>query len=114
MSKQVYMIHCEGQGDISIVFFKDRDIWEWIHHHEADLPESVIKAYLEDELHSGSTREEAREHLQGTSGSWSNDRALCLWDNVEGVVGFVSLSKAMQYVKDNDLDIIAEWSGYIY
>jgi hypothetical protein len=112
----MYMVYCSGKpDDILICLFENKDIWHWINHYEIDPPEEVIQKYLTHEYYKNDyeTREEIVKMLEGSSGSWNNDRALSIWET-NGVVGFVSLSSFAEYVRDNNIDIIGEWAGYIY
>ena len=122
----MYMIHLSGQGDNIITLLEDEDVWNWLDDFNMAPPEKLVSAYIEAckedlEVEGIDLRQEALNCLKGTSGSWSNDRALNLGSGCSQSVGdilgyktFYSVKETMDYVKKNDVDIIGEYEGYIY
>lgn len=126
-----YMIHLAGQGDTQITFV-NKDTWDWIHNEGTAPPRAVFEAVFE-ELYNDAFRdpgdtdddiaayavEEALRHLYSQEGgSVDNDRAL----NSRGDYGpgdynsntFFSGKSAMKFVRDNNVEVIEEFSGLIY
>jgi len=115
MSEKLYLIVLSGQGDTDVKLVNE-DVWNWIFsQYTSDcekVPESVLLEAEKHECCSFDAEEMDMEedgYYYVSTGSTDNDRAM-------GAPGpsFWSMKDAFDYIKENDIEIIAEWSGYIY
>lgn len=120
MSTKCYMIVLVGQGD-TFVKFVNKETWDWISNLNTNPPQFQIDEYIKNELDAhevlktplNETREYAISELMAMkSGSTMNDRALFAQPD-HGCV-FYSLKEAMSFAKDEDIDVLDTFEGYIY
>lgn len=122
---QVYIVHLAGQGDTEIKFV-DKETWEWINSSnlgqsnedkgktswcDVSCPESIRKPMIEEGI-----IDNINEFPVITIGSLQNDRALLappmLIDNKRRT--FWNHESFIEFLKDNEFEILGEFEGYIY
>ena len=119
---------CEGQGDIEIKLF-NKGTWDYIN---SDYPVFKKGEYSADETPPAHCQQRIWDEcfvnesplmydgvncpadvtINVTSGSGNNDRVICLQSDFGDT--FFSVMEAMEYARDNDLEIIEEYQGCIY
>lgn len=115
MSEKLYLINLNGFKDTQITLVNE-DVWNWIFSPYTDdvekVPESVL---LESEKHENVTfdAENMGTDEDGfycvSPGSYENDRAMCAPGH-----SFWSMRDAIDFIKENDVEIIDEFEGYLY
>ncbi len=108
---KAYMVMLRGDSDIQI-HFVNKDTYDWI-LNGGTPSEAQIQMYMK---HTELTREETLEELNDCDGD--NDRALA----VNGDYGpgqynsnsFFDITKAMKFARDNDIEVVESYEGYIY
>ena len=130
-----YLIKVEGQGDTEIILI-DKDMWDWLHSDapailfknkshccmDDSAPESLKKLIIEGDkavaLHYGDEDEEEENgNVRLSSGAWRNDRALAIiraFSNTDQPAFFMGCIDLINYCKENDINLVAEWEGCIY
>ena len=114
----MYLINLQGQGDTYICIV-DKNTWDWIENGSERIPEYLKENFIEQQLHYGGSIEGIQDELldleeefrDGNSGSIDNDRALFVSSCYKT---FYSLKEAIDFIKENDIDIEDEYQGYIY
>lgn len=109
---KLYLLEMQGQGDVEIKFV-GKDVWDWMSKPSSKCPESIQtrhKEYLD-----GDENYEPLE-VDSKSGSAVNDIALMVPPVKIGKIDavFFSIKEAMAFVKKHNIEIVEEWSGYIY
>ena len=106
------MIVLQGQGDTQVCYV-NKDTWDYI-LNGGTIPETQIQQYMKE---NSVTKEQAIEEME-PSGDHDNDRALGVCgDYGPGELGsntFFDMTVAMKFARDNDIEVIASYSGYIY
>lgn len=97
-----------GQGDTMIILV-NRDTWEWV-TKSASCPQFQIDQAVKDAAENNMTEEEAKKDM--LSQSSDNDRALSARPNYGEI--FTDLKSFSKFVKDNNVNVIDEYEGYIY
>lgn len=112
----MYLLILQGGDDVEIKIIGPK-AWEYLNSPppKLNLNSSGKTEKLSPEILAeadsiiGSKREEPVTEIYVTSGSWDNDRALCL----EGKC-FDSTREAYAWVKKQGQEILDEYHGYIY
>lgn len=109
---KLYMLVMSGQGD-TYVTLVDKETWDWIGHPKSTIPPAVFAAYLEKRREDG---EEGNDLPVITSGSSVNDAALAVAGYKIGKqrAEFINVSSATKFIAKHNIEIVAEWNGYIY
>ena len=101
----VYLIVCQGQGDIDVGLVNE-ETWNWIlsdYNSNSGSYSEIVPQTIVDTYPKGQTK------VTITRGSYENDRALQC-----PKLGFDSVKSAMNYVKQNNCNLVDEFHGYIY
>lgn len=89
------------------ITFVNEETWHWINHERMPPPEAQVK------LWSNQTRKEVLESLRRWEGSSpENDRAILAHPDFGKV--FLLAKDALLFAKENKLDVIDEFIGYMY
>lgn len=115
------MIILTGQGDTDVMLVND-EIFDWVqsdypleegHGHDPNVPKAVFESMVEAEK---GWRPEGQADPNPTVSiglrSFVNDRALHIGDAAEAQ--FFDMTEAMRYIRENDIEIVRDWEGYIY
>ena len=96
-----YLLVMSGQGDRHGKLV-DLDVWNWL--EDGPITDSMVDDYYHQAKVDDHTLtpELARAELENASSYSIND-----------VYGF-SIRDLNKFVKKHDIDIVAEWAGYIY
>ena len=112
MATHFYLVNLSGQGD-TFYTLVDQETWDWINGpwplgNERSGIDPTIPASIKDRL-------DGEGYI--TRGSWQNDRALqaphAIFNGVE-IKTFYSVKDLYAFMKDNDIEIVEEYEGYIY
>jgi hypothetical protein len=110
--KDLYLISVSGQGDTHNMLI-EKDLWDWIHSpfDNKEIPQQLKDAIIETEgeFHPSDV------HIGAMS--YVNDRAMycenmCEDDNVHSF--YNKTVDMINFIKDNDINVVACWDGYIY
>ena len=107
---KLYVVSLEGQGDHDIRLVT-KEVFDWINSPaefpqgqtgmvDPNIPQSVL-----DDLEDG---EEVTIYIN----SYENDRAL--WCHETSVFYSSDLKSLFDYVRDNDIEVMGSYEGYIY
>lgn len=112
-----YLLVMSGQGDRHGKLV-DLDVWNWL--EDGPITDSMVDDYYHQAKVDDHTLtpELARAKLENASSYSINDKALFIHGSrFDGesydVYGF-SIRDLNKFVKKHDIDIVAEWEGYIY
>lgn len=120
---QKYLITLTGQGDTHFIVI-DKDVWDWMHSNKDwQVPEHIRQKYFEIDSKYGTPQREMEECVMDTEdmlrydiengliSNLENDKALFLEScyNISN-----SVRELIDYVRENDIEIVGEWEGYIY
>lgn len=115
MSEKLYLLNLNGGGDTHIILVTEA-VWDWICSPYISSQEKVPEAVLlEAKRHESPAFDDEfcnpdEDGLYYVSmGSYENDRAM-------GAPGhsFWTMKEAFEFIKDNDIEIIEEFDGYLY
>lgn len=107
-----YMITLSGQGDTQILLV-DKSMWDWVMSPDPNVIDPDVLKRVQ-EFGNMSDCNNGLPYI--TAGTAQNDAALqCATIVINGVDAcFFKLGKAMAFIKEHNINIIDEWSGYIY
>lgn len=110
MHKQLYLLTLAGGGDLDLRAV-EKDVWEWVMTGEMPLSvkQKMFDEYEADMRYDGIEKAEDIDEAY-YKGMADNDRAL----NAPAVNCSYSISEHTAYLKTNDVEIVKEYTGYIY
>jgi len=121
MTEKCYILNLSGPGDHYLVIV-DQVAWDWIMSNDPGLPPGKTMGIGRGQLSSWEDRlvpdslkeriEESGGTVELTSGSWQNDRALCMID--AGLECCDSIKEAMDWIKGHDMELVDDWEGCVY
>lgn len=105
---KMFLISLSGQGDVDLKLVT-KEVWDWIltpFNGKSSGYSEVVPKEVQDEMikHNGSVDE-----VFVSIGSYENDRAL----QAPGI-SFWGHKELIEYVKNNNIEIVEEFEGYIY
>ncbi len=106
---KAYSVMLSGQGD-TFIYLVDEEVWDWILDPlNKKVPQSVIDYQIEESGDPNWTP-------NITAGTTDNDAALqCAPIKINGEDAFFfGLKEFNKFVRENKIDIIEEYEGYIY
>ena len=110
---KLYMLTLSGQGDTCIKFV-EQDVWEWMGAVQADLFAQPNEAVLK-KLRRYHDEPDFVPNI--TSGSAYNDAALqappALYQGSKEAY-FFDMKSAVDFIKENNVEVLDTFEGYIY
>lgn len=105
---KMFLISLSGQGDVDLKLVT-QEVWDWIltpFNGKGSSYSEVAPKEVQDEMikHNGKVYD-----VSVTIGSYENDRAL----QAPGI-SFWGHKELIEYVKNNNIEIVEEFEGYIY
>lgn len=113
MATKCYMVILQGPGD-TIISYINKDTWDWINNEKVAPPKAQVDGRIAPDTGvEDMTKEEAIEELSRWEGSSpDNDRALVL--SPDYGERFLDHKDAMKYARDNDLEVVDSFEGFVY
>lgn len=109
-----YLINLQGQGDTYLCLV-DKEVMDWVFSSSEEIPDFMKDEFIKFQMGYGISEEKVKEELldiqEHDSFRDDNDKALFVTSAYES---FYTVQELVDFCKENDINIVEEYQGYIY